>query len=243
MSKTLRKKGSEIPGVFQRLITFLKKQSRILLRSGRPYLKPKYWVIYAAAFSLGFYLWGPADGLTKVKNWGISQAGKSREAPSIETLQRELELLKQMIKTEKLREEMSISKFSPDSFSRPALGEIIQGYEWTKTNEAWRLHPGIDIGLPLGSSIMASAEGVVKEISSTPDEGLVVVLEHGNGWESVYGNLAEVTVKEGDRIIKGMIIGTSGATSCNSMTPGFHFGINHNQKPVNPENIIEGLVK
>ncbi|MGE5605571.1 MAG: peptidoglycan DD-metalloendopeptidase family protein [Bacteroidota bacterium] len=243
MSKTLRKKGSEMPGVFERLTNFFKKQSRILLKSGRPYLKPRYWVIYAAAFSLGFYLWGPAHGLTKVRNWGNFRTGKTSDAPTIETLHREIELLKQMIKTEKLRDDMSISKFNPNSFSRPALGEIIQGFEWIKTNEAWRLHPGIDIGMPLGSSIMASAEGVVKEISSTPEEGIAVILEHGNGWESVYGNLEEVTVKEGDRIIKGMIIGTSGATSCNSKNPGFHFGINHNQKPVNPENIINGLVK
>ena len=97
--------------------------------------------------------------------------------------------------------------------------------------------------MPLGSNVMAGAEGVVKEIISTSEEGLTVVLEHGDGWESVYGNLEEVTVKQGDRIIKGMIIGNSGATSCNSMTPGVHFGINHNQKPVNPGNIIKGLNK
>lgn len=237
-----RKKSNKLAFIKQRLV-FIKKQLRTLLRSGRPYLAPRYWIIYAAAFGLGFYLWGPAHGITKVKNWGNFRAAKTNETPSIEALQREIELLKQMIKTEKIRKEESISKFSPDSFSRPALGEMIQGFEWVKTDGTWRLHSGIDIGMPLDSNIMASAEGVVKEIVSTLEEGFQVVLEHGNGWESVYGNLEEVMVKEGDRVIKGMIIGTSGATSCNSMNPGFHFGINHNQKPVNPVNIIEGLTK
>mgnify|MGYP000869308170 CR=1 FL=1 len=243
MSRSLRKKDLEVQGVFQRLKNFLKKQLRVLIKSGHPYLKPKYWLIYAVAFAMGFYLWGPANGLTKFMNWKDSRAPKTSETPTIETLQREIELLKQMIQTEKERVEESISKFNPDNFSRPALGKIIQGFEWNKSDETWKLHPGVDIGMPLGSNVMAGAEGVVKEIISTSEEGLTVVLEHGDGWESVYGNLEEVTVKQGDRIIKGMIIGNSGATSCNSMTPGFHFGINHNQKPVNPGNIIKGLNK
>jgi murein DD-endopeptidase MepM/ murein hydrolase activator NlpD len=235
MGKRLQKKGFNLRGFFQRL----NKHLRLLLKSGRPYLKPKYWLVYAVAFSLGFYLWGPSHGLSKVKNWRNLRDGKTNKTPSIEALQQEIDLLKQMIKTEKIREEESISKFNPDSFSRPAFGEIIQGFEWVKTNGIWKLHSGIDIGAPPGSSVMAGAEGVVKEISSTPEEGIMVVLEHGDGWESVYGNLEEVTVKEGDRIIKGMIIGTSGAISCNSMTPGFHFGIIHNQKPVNPEKLLK----
>ncbi len=219
------------------------KQLRTLLKSGRPYLKPKYWLIYVAAFSLGFYLWGPAHGLSKIRNRGNFRAGEINEPSTIEALQQEIELLKQMIKTEKIREEESVSEFNPDNFSRPALGEIIQGFEWIKTNETWKLHSGIDIGMPLGSNVMASAEGTVKKVASTLEEGLTIVLEHGNGWESVYGNLEEVSVKEGDRIIKGMIIGTTGATSCNSANPGFHFEINHNQKPVNPKNIIKGMTK
>jgi murein DD-endopeptidase MepM/ murein hydrolase activator NlpD len=88
---------------------------------------------------------------------------------------------------------------------------------------------------------MASAEGVVKEISGSSEGGLTVTLEHGAGWESVYGNLEKITVKKGEQVIKGTIIGTSGNRSCDSKKPGFHFGIIHNRQPVNPEKIIKGL--
>lgn len=243
MSKKVPPKRSNSKDYWQRAFSFSKKQLQLLVKSGRPYLTLKYWLIYVAAFGLGFYLWGPVRGITKVKNWGAAQGDKSGQTITIQALQREIELLKQMINKENNREEERVSKFDPDSFSRPAVGEIVQGFEWVKNDETWRLHSGTDIGLPLRSSVMAAAEGVVKEITSTPEGGLLMVLDHGDGWESVYGNLEEVAVKKGDRIIKGMIIGTSGAKCCNSMKEGFHFGINHNQKPVDPGDIIPGLTK
>ncbi len=243
MSKTLRKKNTNLIGIIQQHFILLKKQLQSLLKSTRPYLATRYWMIYVAAFGLGFYLWGPAHGLTKVKNWEIFRTAQTDQTMTLETLQREIELLKKEISKNKIREEESAVKFSPNRFSRPAIGEIVQGFEWHKAGDTWRLHSGIDIETLQGSSIMASAEGVVQEITSAPGEGLTVILEHGNDWESIYGNLDEVVVKKGDRIIKGMIIGISGTKSCNQTNPGFHFGINHDQKPVNPENIIKGLTE
>lgn len=238
-----RKNSPNLLVACQRKLLFLKKQLRILLKSGRPYLAPRYWMIYMVAFGLGFYLWGPAHGLMRLKNWKPFATDKPGQTITIETLQREIELLKREIDIQKIQEQESLVKFNPDSFSRPAFGEIVQGFEWINANNTWRLHAGIDIGMPQGSSIMASAEGVVKEINEVPGEGLSLILDHGNGWESVCANLDEVTVKKGERIIKGMIIGTSGGKSCNSEIPGFHFGINHNRQPVNPEKIIKGLKK
>ncbi len=238
-----RQKGSNSIGIFQRKMIYFKKQLLILFKSSRPYLAPRYWIIYFAAFGLGFYLWGPARGFTRLKNWEPFPADKSGQITAIETLQREIELLKKEINSQKLRGQESIAKFNPDSFSRPAFGEITQGFEWINVNNTWRLHTGIDIGTPQGGSIMASAEGVVKEIGEAPGEGLTVTLKHGDDWESIYANLEEVSVKKGDQIIKGTIIGTSRGKSCNSETPGFHFGIKHNEQPVNPGKIIKGLEK
>lgn len=237
----LRKKGPNYFVIFQRKMILLKKQLQIFLKSSRPYLAPRYWIIYMVAFGLGFYLWGPAHGFTRVKNWNPFETEKSGQTITIETLQREIELLKKEINIRKIKEQESIVKFNPDSFSRPAFGEIIQGFEWFNVKNTWRLHTGIDIGTPQGSNIMASAEGVVKEITETPGEGLTVILGHGSDWESIYANLGEVAIKKGDRIIKGTIIGMSRGKSCNSESPGFHFGIKHNGQPVNPEKIIDGL--
>ena len=243
MSKKMPPKSYNSKSYWQRGFCFAKKQLRVLVKSGRSYLAPKYWLIYVASFGMGFYLWGPARGINKIKSWGAGQGDKTSQTITIQTLQQEIELLKKMIKTKNNRDEERVSKFDPYSFSRPAVGEIVHGFEWAKNDETWRLHSGIDIGLPLGSNVMAAAGGVVKEITSTTEGGLMIVLDHGDGWESIYGNLEEVAVKKGDRIVKGMIIGTSGAKCCNSVKQGFHFGINHNQKPVNPGEIIPGLTK
>lgn len=231
------KKGPYLQARF----TFIKKQVLQLLKNSRPYLAPKYWIIYAVAFGLGFYLWGPTHGYLIFKKWKLFQPDQLDRTATIQTLQRELEQLKKEINLQKLREQKKTNEFNPGSFSRPAFGEIIQGFDWINENNTWKLHAGIDIGTASGSNIMASAEGVVKDITGSSGDGLKVVLEHGAGWESVYGNLKEVMVKKGDQVIKGTIIGISGTGSCNSKKPGFHFGIIHNRQPVNPEKIIKGL--
>ncbi len=229
-----KKKGPDFIALFQRKLMNIKNSSS-------PYLVPKYWIIYAAAFGLGFYLWGPTHGLVEIKKIKLFQPDKTSRIAMIETLQQEIEQLKKEINIQKLREQEKFAEFSPDNFSRPAFGDIIQGFEWVNINNTWRLHAGIDIRTATGSSIMASAEGTVIEVSEVPGEGLKVTLEHGNGWESIYANLSEVTVKKGDKIIKGTILGLSGIKCCNSEKPGFHFGIFHNRQPVNPEKIIEGF--
>lgn len=237
----LRKKRLTLLIFCQRKVIFLKKKLQILLSNCRPYLAPKYWIIYAAAFGLGFYLWGPAHGFVMIKKWKPFEANQEVKMTTIETLQHEIEQLKKEIDMQKLQEQENIVNFTPDNFSRPAFGEIIQGFEWVNVNNTWRLHSGIDIETVPGSSIMASAEGVVKDVFELLGEGFTVKLEHGNDWESVYANLDQVNVKKGERIIKGTIIGTSGAKCCNSEKPGFHFGIIHNRQPIDPKKIIMGL--
>lgn len=223
-----------------KLLSF-KKQLSILFKSSLPYLKPRYWVIYTVAFGLGFYLWGPTHGIARIRNWRLFQSEQSSRVSTIEILQREIEQLKKEINMQKLKVQETALGFDPVNLSRPAFGEIIQRFEWVNFNNTWRLHTGIDMVTAQGSNIMASAEGVVKEVTETSRDGLTVILEHGDGWESVYGNLGEVNVKKGDQIIKGTIIGISGGRSCHSKKPGFHFEITHNQQPVDPEKIIKGL--
>lgn len=238
--KARKRRPNHLVG-FQSKLAFIKKQMAQLFKNSRPYLAPKYWIIYVSAFGLGFYLWGPAHGLMNLKKWQPFQPDQSERIATIQTLQREIEQLKKEIHLQKVQEPEKTIEFSPESFSRPAFGEIIQKFDWINENNTWKLHAGIDMETDPGSSITASAEGVVKEISESVGEGLTVTLEHGAGWESVYGNLEEVTVKKGEQVLKGTIIGTSGTHSCNSQKSGFHFGIIHNRQPVNPEKIIKGL--
>ena len=69
----------------------------------------------------------------------------------------------------------------------------------------------------------------------------MVAISHGDGWKSTYSNLAKVMVINGEPLIKGVIIGTTGNKGCDPLAPCFHFALYHDQQPVNPEKIIDGL--
>ena len=239
----LRKKSLNLLVGFQRRMIIVKKSLRAFFKNSRPYLAPKYWLIYLTAFGLGFYLWGPARGIAKLQNWELFKEDQTDQIKAIEALQREIDLLKKELEGKRPAAPENLGDFNPDSFGLPALGEIVQGFEWINDRNTWRLHTGIDIGMAPGGNIMAVAPGVVKEVTEAHGAGFKIIIEHGNGWESVYANLGEAAVEEGERVLKGAIIGTSGEKTCHSAKSGFHFGINHNQQPINPGKIIKGLIK
>lgn len=228
---------------FKRQAGVIKKSSRKLYKSARPFLTPKYWPIYLVAFGIGFYLWGPAHGLLKIQNWSHRKSDRTPNSQSIGTLQQELTRLKKEIELTRKSEPV----FDPTSFSRPALGEVIEGFEWSLSGNSWRLHPGVDLKTPAGGNVIAAAAGAVTAISKTATGCFSVTVNHGSGWESFYSNLATVQVVQGQKVIKGIIIGTSSLTGCNSNNnqkiSGFHFGIYLNREPVDPQNIIAGISK
>jgi murein DD-endopeptidase MepM/ murein hydrolase activator NlpD len=205
----------------------------------KPYFALKYWPVYLLSFGLGLYLWGPSHGWRKLYNWKIKAESHTPQNLSVVTLRRELNRLKHQLQIEQLKKVEPV--FDPHSFSRPALGQVVQGFEWTDSEKSWRLHPGVDISLPLNSNIIAAAAGTISKVKKTADGGFSVTINHGSGWESVYSDLADVQVQEGQTVLKGIIIGTSGPSGIHSKTLGFHFGIYQDQEPVNPRNIIDGL--
>lgn len=225
----------------QKRFFMLKKTWGRIFKSARPFLGLKYWSIYLLFFGIGVYLYGPAQGLQKVRSFHLKPKGSKMIAPTLETLQREIEHLKQEIKMEQTERKTVV--FTPENFSRPALGQVIQGYTWVVSGNSWRLHPGVDIGVPAGGSVMAAAEGLVSAVREIPGAGFAVTVEHGNGWESIYSNLTEPLVREGQKVIKGVLLGKSGTEGCGLKQPGFHFAIYHDHRPVDPQKIVDGLVR
>ena len=217
----------------------IKHQTQKLLRNLKPYLAWKFWPLYLLSFGLGVYLWGPSHGLQKIYHWKLSEERQIEKNPSVETLRRELGHLKQQLQLEQSKKVEPV--FNPHSFSRPALGQIEQGFEWTGSGKSWRLHPGVDIRLPAGSNIMAAAAGTISKIELIPGGYFTVTVDHGAGWESLYSGLVDLQVQEGQKVIKGVIIGTSSPAGIHTRGPGFHFGLFHDRQPVDPKNIIEGL--
>lgn len=94
---------------------------------------------------------------------------------------------------------------------------------YNQTLDQWETHEGIDIEADLGTEVKAAASGkVVKifkddKITSTLNKsgyGVTVIIDHGNGYQTVYCNLAEdLKVKEGEKVTKGQVIGVVGDTS------------------------------
>lgn len=105
------------------------------------------------------------------------------------------------------------------SFAKPVDGEIMKEFAkenlvYSNTLEEWVTHLGIDIKAEKTTVVKSAEAGKVKSIKNDPRYGLTVVIEHDNGYQTVYSNLltAEFVV-EGEKVDKGQTIGTVGNTA------------------------------
>jgi len=84
---------------------------------------------------------------------------------------------------------------------------------------------GIDCPIPVGTEVKASGAGTVvlaKGSGWNMGYGKYVIVDHGYGWQTLYGHLSRVSVTDGQKVEKGEIIGLSGNTG-NSLGPHLHF--------------------
>lgn len=94
-------------------------------------------------------------------------------------------------------------------------------------------HTGIDIGAGFGASIRATADGVVLKAGFENGYGREVLLDHGNGIQTLYGHLSGFTVTEGERVKRGQVIGYVGSSG-RSTGPNLHYEVRIRNTPVNP---------
>ena len=94
-------------------------------------------------------------------------------------------------------------------------------------------HEGIDLSAPAGTRVAATAEGVVSTAERWGDFGRVVVIDHGNGWQTLYAHLKSIKVKRGRRVKRGAVIGTVGKSG-NATGNHLHYEIRHNGAAVDP---------
>jgi murein DD-endopeptidase MepM/ murein hydrolase activator NlpD len=100
-----------------------------------------------------------------------------------------------------------------------------------------RWHEGIDIAAPHGTPIMASGDGLVTFSGYRSGYGNMLILDHGNGFSTVYAHCSAIFVEEGRRVNRGMIIAAVGNTG-RSTGPHLHYEIHVDGVPVNPLNYI-----
>ena len=85
---------------------------------------------------------------------------------------------------------------------------------YSETLKEWITHLGIDIKAEKATVVKASADGTVKAIKNDPRYGLTIIIEHSNGYQTLYANLLTTEfVSEGEKVKSGQTIGTVGDTA------------------------------
>ncbi|PXY00930.1 hypothetical protein DF185_13620 [Marinifilum breve] len=108
------------------------------------------------------------------------------------------------------------------------------GNRFHPTLYRWRFHGGVDMACPKGTKIHVPADGVIVKSGWNGGYGNYIKVKHGNGYETIYGHLSKVSVKKGQKVKKGDVIGKVGSTG-RSTGPHLHYEIIKNKKRVNPE--------
>lgn len=116
------------------------------------------------------------------------------------------------------------------SFIWPTLDRHITGYDYSPATNHW----GLDIDGDLGSAVWSIDNGVIVYSGwSYNGYGNLVVVDHGNGWQSLYAHLNEIYVGCGESVFQGTILGGLGTTG-NSSGPHLHFELIYGSTKVNP---------
>lgn len=93
---------------------------------------------------------------------------------------------------------------------------------------AWQMHTGIDLANVIGTPVLAAADGRVVHVESQlGNYGRFVLIDHGNGYTTLYGHLDSYSVQRGEWVRRGQQIGELGNTG-RSTGPHLHFEVRHN---------------
>jgi murein DD-endopeptidase MepM/ murein hydrolase activator NlpD len=132
-----------------------------------------------------------------------------------------------------LEEKEYLRKHTPSIM--PVQGWMIRGfgYQVDPFTGQVKMHEGVDIAAPLGTPIVAPADGVVRYAGNKQDYGLCVEIDHGYGFATVYGHCQRIRVNSGMNIRRGDVIAYVGNTG-RSTGPHLHYEVRISQSAVNP---------
>lgn len=95
-------------------------------------------------------------------------------------------------------------------------------------------HTGLDLITPAGAKVMATANGVVSSVvRSQKGKGNQVIVNHGNGYSTTYSHLSNISVKKGQKVKQGAVVGRVG-TSGTVFAPHLHYEVIFNGEYMNP---------
>jgi murein DD-endopeptidase MepM/ murein hydrolase activator NlpD len=117
----------------------------------------------------------------------------------------------------------------------PVRGWVTSHYGWRRSPKGGgtRLHTGLDIAAPIGTPIIAPADGHVVFAAYHSAYGYLVVVDHGYGITTKYAHTSRMLVEAGDRVMRGDLIARVGNTG-RSTGPHLHFEVIKDGAPTNP---------
>jgi murein DD-endopeptidase MepM/ murein hydrolase activator NlpD len=112
------------------------------------------------------------------------------------------------------------------------------GYRIHPIYKTLKMHTGIDFAAPKGTLIYATGDGIVDgETGPKSGYGLAIVIDHGFGYQTLYGHCNSIIVKPGDRVKRGQIIGYVGSSGL-SVGPHVHYEVIKNGVKIDPINFF-----
>ena len=185
--------------------------------------------------------------MSAVRKVNHSQAGQIKELmeekENLEAENRELtekvavlsETINQKVKLEEEQEAESAKLSTPDGFPLTGAAVVQEQTQNAKEGEdAEKEEPIMVFKGSEGNMVVASGSGVVTAVETDAEYGNKVVIDHGNGYQSIYKNLGEVRVKVGDEVVRGatlFVIGTENTE--------LGYQIIKDENYINPEELVE----
>ena len=121
----------------------------------------------------------------------------------------------------------------------PARGPVTSGYGWRSFRGRANFHSGIDIGLALGTLVQATGAGVVVGSGWQPSYGWCVLIQHAEGYNTLYAHLQSTLAQNGQTVRQGDAIGYSGSSG-NSTGPHLHYELWKDGGTVDPRPSMDG---
>ena len=108
------------------------------------------------------------------------------------------------------------------------------GYRVDPVYKTVKMHAGLDFAAPQGTPVYATANGTITTAGNSGDGfGNHVIIDHGYGYETLYGHMYKVKARNGQRVKRGEIIGYVGSTG-KSTGPHCHYEVHKNDRPLDP---------
>ena len=160
---------------------------------------------------------------TQVAALGSRIAG---EAKSYDTLERLVQAKEQM-----LARIPAVQPVSNKDLSHIASGF---GYRIDPIYKTPKMHTGLDFAAAIGTPVYATADGAVERTAFDPaGYGNHVIINHGFGYETLYGHMVKIKVHEGEAVKRGQVIGWVGSTG-KSTGPHCHYEVIRNGEKIDP---------